>query len=101
MFQIHEYSGADGNPLRYGKLTNPNQPTQGGKAMLFVPGLGGSVKGALSFLEQLLPEYSPIYGPDLRGFGLNLLETDPLTSAKIVSKEFRGVLPAGDCTTAA
>jgi alpha-beta hydrolase superfamily lysophospholipase len=87
MFQIHEYSGADGNPLRYGKLTNPNQPTQGGKAMLFVPGLGGSVKGALSFLEQLLPEYSPIYGPDLRGFGLNLLETDPLTSAKIVSKD--------------
>lgn len=85
MFQVHEYQGADGKPLRYGKLVNPERPATG-KALLFVPGLGGSVKGALHFLEQLLPEYSPIYGPDLRGFGLNPLDV-PLHKADIVVED--------------
>jgi alpha-beta hydrolase superfamily lysophospholipase len=87
MFQIHEYQGADGSPLRYGKLVESSAQAANGKALLFIPGLGGSVKNALDFLEQLTPAYSPVYGPDLRGFGLNLLEEDPLTSAKIILKD--------------
>ncbi len=72
-FYVEEYVAADGNTLRYGKLVNPN-PTQN-RAMVFIPGLGGSVKGALNFLTTLLPHYSVIYGPDLRGFGLNPIQT--------------------------
>ena len=65
--------------MRAGRLTTAG--TNGAdRAMLFIPGLGGSVKGALDFLEQLQPAYGTIYGPDLRGFGLNPLET-PLNGA--------------------
>jgi alpha-beta hydrolase superfamily lysophospholipase len=87
MFEVHEYQGADGAPLQYGKILAASGRASKGKAMLFIPGLGGSVKGALDFLEQLSDEYNPIYGPDLRGFGLNLLEKNPLTSAKIILKD--------------
>lgn len=98
MFTIAEYQGADGQPLRYGKLVNPECPDTG-KALLFVPGLGGSVKGALDFLEQLLPVFSPIYGPDLRGFGLNPLET-PLQSINPIVQDLEAfhqqvIAPAG------
>jgi len=41
------------------------------QALIFVPGLGGSVKGALDFLTGLLPVYNPIVAMDLPGFGLN------------------------------
>lgn len=82
MLQVHKYQGSDGSPLRYGKVVDSNRPDTG-KAMLFVPGLGGSVKDAHPFLEQLLPEYNPIYGPDLRGFGLNPLE-DPIHAVKLI-----------------
>lgn len=85
MFSIHEYQGADGTPLRYGKLVNKDQPDTG-RALLFVPGLGGSVKGAIDFLEALLPFYSPIYGPDLRSFGLNPTE-QPLQGTEILFQD--------------
>lgn len=81
MFDIRTYTGSDGIPLRYGLLTNPERPHTG-KSLLFLPGLGGTVKGAIHFLELLLPEFSPIYGPDLRGFGLNPIDT-PLNKAGI------------------
>ena len=84
MFTVEEYTGADGHPLRYGKLTRPEGGLE--RPLLFLPGLGGSVKGALAFLERLLPFYSPIYGPDLRGFGLNPLER-PLFSTGIILKD--------------
>lgn len=71
MFTIDSFETADGTTLRYGKLTDPHRAEPAKRSMLFVPGLGGSVKGAISFLEALLPEFDPIYGPDLRGFGLN------------------------------
>jgi alpha-beta hydrolase superfamily lysophospholipase len=87
MLQIHEYQGADGDPLRYGKIVEASGQVASSKALLFIPGLGGSVKGALEFLEKLSPDYNPIYGPDLRGFGLNLLEENPLTSAKIILED--------------
>lgn len=85
MFEILSYQASDGAPLKYGRLYNQNQPDTG-KALLFIPGLGGSVKGALNFLELLLPEFSPIYGPDLRGFGINPIET-PLPKADIILKD--------------
>jgi len=101
MFLVNEYEGADGTPLRYGQLINPDKPSTG-KALLFIPGLGGSVKGALDFLETLLPEYSPIYGPDLRGFGLNPLET-PLTSPDLILRDleafYKQVIAPADIPT--
>ncbi len=85
MFTVEEYVGAGGYRLRYGKLVN-RDCHQTGRTLLFVPGLGGSVKGALPFLEKLLPVFSPIYGPDLRGFGLNPLEK-PIHSSKILLED--------------
>jgi alpha-beta hydrolase superfamily lysophospholipase len=70
MFLLKDYEGTDGRLLRYGQLIHDDRPVTG-RALLFIPGLGGSVKGALGFLECLLPFYSPIYAPDLRSFGLN------------------------------
>lgn len=87
MFQIAEFQGADGQPVRYGQLTTPGRPPTG-RALWYVPGLGGSMKWALHFLEQLLPHFDVIYGTDLRGFGLNLPEGDePQHSARIVEKD--------------
>ncbi|MFN8614328.1 MAG: alpha/beta fold hydrolase [Vampirovibrionales bacterium] len=73
VFSIHTYGAADGAELRYGVLTAPQQaslssPRQG---LVFVPGLGGSVKNSLVFFNALLRHFSPIIVPDLRGFGLN------------------------------
>lgn len=74
---IKTYCSIRGDELRYGVLT----PTQNAdfrqewserrKPLVFFPGLGGSVKNALVFFNALLPVASPIYVPDLRGFGLN------------------------------
>ncbi len=71
MFTVKEYRGGDGSPLRYGQFvkTGGGEPT--GRAVWFVPGLGGSVKGAIEFLEAMLPDFDTIYGADLRSFGLN------------------------------
>jgi len=80
MFEVQSYTGADGHPLKYGRFIDSANPGQE-KALLFIPGLGGSVKGALDFLGLLHESYNPIYGPDVRGFGLNPLEK-PLTGAK-------------------
>jgi pimeloyl-ACP methyl ester carboxylesterase len=82
MFVADTYTGADGRPMRYGKLIDSRRSSTG-KTLLFIPGLGGSIKNALDFLEALLPSHSPIYGPDLRGFGLNPLES-PLHQADII-----------------
>lgn len=98
MFLIKEYAGADGRSLRYGQLVNPAKPDSG-RALIYVPGLGGSVKGALDFLKALLPEYSPIYAPDLRSFGLNLNQ-ESLNSIDIIPRDLEAfhqqvIVPAG------
>ncbi|MDH4379973.1 MAG: alpha/beta fold hydrolase [Vampirovibrionales bacterium] len=72
-FAIHSWTAADGAELRYGLLTSSDDaplknPRRG---MVFVPGLGGSVKNSLVFFNALLQHFSPIVVPDLRGFGLN------------------------------
>jgi alpha-beta hydrolase superfamily lysophospholipase len=82
MFEVRSYTASDGIPLKYGLLSHPTPPTSG-QGLLFIPGLGGSVKGALHFLELLLPHYNPIFAPDLRGFGLNPVES-PLPKAPII-----------------
>ncbi len=82
MFEVLSFTSSDGSPLKYGRLSHSEPPTSG-QALLFIPGLGGSVKGALHFLERLLPTYNPIYAPDLRGFGLNPVDT-PLPKADII-----------------
>lgn len=68
MFTIESDSGTDTPPMRYGRLEGENPE---GGVLLYVPGLGGSVKGALHFLTHLRPLFGMIYGLDLRGFGLN------------------------------
>jgi len=72
LLNLEHYEAIDGRSLRYGVYHNPDNKS--GKALLFVPGLGGSIKGALGFLECLLPHYTYIYGVDLRSFGLNTYE---------------------------
>ncbi len=57
--------------LRFGVIKNKNSQTTTSKSLIFVPGLGGSVKGALDFLEGLLENYDSILAMDLPGFGLN------------------------------
>ncbi|MBX2860645.1 MAG: lysophospholipase [Vampirovibrio sp.] len=74
-FTVQTYKGSDGQVLRYGKLVD--SASQASTPLVYVPGLGGSVKGALHFLEALLPVYGPIYGVDLRGFGLNSEDITP------------------------
>lgn len=84
--------------MRYGRFLDAGHDS-GERALLFIPGLGGSVKGALDFLGQLQPTYNPIYGPDLRGFGLNPLEK-PLNGAKDLLPDLEAfyqqvIVPAG------
>lgn len=81
----HQYTGADNQPMRYGELLNPRKSATE-KSLLFIPGLGGSIKNALGFLETLTPTFNPIYGPDLRGFGLNPLD-NPLHQANIILED--------------
>ncbi len=86
-FKVHEYTASDGKVLRYAKITNPKRHNTG-KALLFIPGLGGSVKGALPFLSLLMETYSPIYSPDLRSFGLNPIPT-PLKESSILVNDLK------------
>lgn len=99
MFTVKETAGGDGQPLRYGQFIKPEGAERTGRAVWFVPGLGGSVKGAIEFLEALLPHFDTIYGPDLRGFGLNPVEK-PLTHFRPIHEDldafYRQVIePAG------
>ena len=67
---LETYTAADGTDLRYAKLVHPDAP-ESGQPLVYVPGLGGSVKSALGFLEKLLPLCSPIISLDPRGVGIN------------------------------
>jgi alpha-beta hydrolase superfamily lysophospholipase len=84
-FSIQPYTGADGLPLRYGLLSSPwasESETDTRQPLVYLPGLGGSVKSALWFLEGLLDTFHPIYGLDCRGFGLNANQPERLHSLK-------------------
>lgn len=92
MFTVKEYAGYEGRILRYGKLTKDGASTgEAGRALVFLPGLGGSVKGSLPFLEALLLAYDTIYGLDLRSFGLNFQE-EPLRSPLVIYEDLKGFL---------
>lgn len=70
MFTVQAFSHpTDQSELRYGVIRanhDNNHP------VIFIPGLGGSVKVALEFLEPLAKAgFGPIFALDARGFGLN------------------------------
>ena len=99
MFDVREYTASDGSTQRYGQFIKPDTEPKTGRALWFVPGLGGSVKGAIPFLEHLLPQFDTIYGADLRGFGLNPID-EPLRETEIIRKDLEAfyqqvIVPAG------
>ncbi len=70
IFYVQSFKSVDETPMRYGILrSEPLQEVQA--PVIFIPGLGGSVKNALSFLERFLPHHGAVYSMDARGFGLN------------------------------
>lgn len=67
---LETFTAPDGTEMRYAKLVHSETP-ESGQPLVYVPGLGGSVKSALAFLEKLLPVCSPIISLDPRGVGIN------------------------------
>ncbi|MGE0200183.1 MAG: alpha/beta hydrolase [Candidatus Melainabacteria bacterium] len=84
LYEIHHFTGADGVQQRYSVLMDDGQAVKP-NALWYIAGLGGSVKGAIPFLKNLLPTYSPIYGCDLRSFGLNKTEAPLRSTAPILA----------------
>ncbi|MDX2084970.1 MAG: alpha/beta fold hydrolase [Candidatus Melainabacteria bacterium] len=72
--------------LRYGKLhaKQANLAAESPRRVLiYIAGLGGSVKWALGFLLRLLPGFDVVYGLDLQGFGLNDDRSVPLENGGV------------------
>lgn len=69
-FTVETFEATDKTPLRYALMRSENPPNEQ-HPIVFVPGLGGTVKSAISFLERLVPHHGPVYSMDARGFGLN------------------------------
>ncbi len=71
IFTIDSFPTPSG-PLRYGivrdELRSAEKPA---RPVVFVPGLGGSVKNALSFMRLMAQEFGVVYSLDARGFGIN------------------------------
>lgn len=72
IFTVKTCLGFDNTPLRYG-LIQPESHEESSEQhpIVFIPGLGGSVKFALDFLKRFVPHHGPIYSLDARGIGLN------------------------------
>jgi alpha-beta hydrolase superfamily lysophospholipase len=70
LFTVENFTGSDSTVLRYGKIVHEN-PSASARPIVFVPGLGGSVKHAISFLTHFTQTHGPVYSLDARGFGLN------------------------------
>lgn len=70
IFTVKSFQSADGQELRYAHMYAEGH-ADAGRPLVFVPGLGGSVKYAISLLEKLIPHHGPVYSLDGRGFGLN------------------------------
>jgi alpha-beta hydrolase superfamily lysophospholipase len=70
LFTIETFEVGDGTVLRYALMQAEN-PTTEHHPIVFVPGLGGSVKFAKTFLETLVPQMGPAFSLDPRGFGIN------------------------------
>lgn len=68
---VYTYHSSDKHPLKYAMMSHVEKPKDSMPALWYVPGLGGSVMGAIPFLTPLLERFSVIYGTDLCGFGLN------------------------------
>ncbi len=94
-FSVSEFFGFENTQVRYACLQRPREDqtipmTSCQKVLIFIPGLGGSVKGALDFLAHLLPHYDVIYGLDLRGFGLN--QDLPLVNVRRSYEDIEGFI---------
>ncbi|MCA9842281.1 MAG: alpha/beta fold hydrolase [Cyanobacteria bacterium HKST-UBA03] len=72
-FTVRSFTTPAGTPLRYGIITPPGaQPADTLPIFVYVPGLGGSIKKALDFLDALAQQTNHlVYSMDARGFGLN------------------------------
>lgn len=70
IFTVKSFPSFDGRTLRYGLIQSDAAETDR-TPIVFVPGLGGSIKFAIDFLEQFVPHHGPVFGMDARGFGLN------------------------------
>ena len=78
MVEMFTYMGSHAQALHGGYRLGPSADAEltplegyGRRALVFVPGLGGSVRWAERFLSQLEGRYDLIVGLDLRGYGLN------------------------------
>jgi 4,5:9,10-diseco-3-hydroxy-5,9,17-trioxoandrosta-1(10),2-diene-4-oate hydrolase len=101
LLALHTYAGYQETPLRYGVITAaplPDADLAGKRVLVFLPGLGGTIKSVLGFLESLLatdePGYDVILGMDLRGFGLNHSE-EPLISVDPMRQDIRLFFQSG------
>jgi alpha-beta hydrolase superfamily lysophospholipase len=70
IFKVDSFASHDQTVLRYG-LIEGELHGDNRNPIIFVPGLGGSVKFAIRFLERFVPHHGPVYSLDARGFGLN------------------------------
>lgn len=70
LFTVKSFTTYDGVSLRYG-LIHEDGVRHGPRPVIYVPGLGGSVKSAITFLSHLAPGNGPVFSLDARGFGLN------------------------------
>ncbi len=66
---IESFQAEEGVRLRYARLEEGTENTR--KPLIYIPGLGGSVKTALPFLKRMFPDCGPLFSLDPRGFGLN------------------------------
>lgn len=70
IFTVKTFSSYDNTPIRYAHMLDEESDNRY-CPIVFVPGLGGSVKFATSFLQQFVGPHGPVFSMDARGFGLN------------------------------
>jgi alpha-beta hydrolase superfamily lysophospholipase len=84
LLTVQSYPVGNSETLSYGVMENRTLKHQKLGALWYVPGLGGTVMGAIPFLTPLLKRFPVIYGTDLRGFGLNAQQTVPFNAAQLL-----------------
>ncbi len=67
---LQTFISHDATPLNYARMP-ADENSDNRHPLVFVPGLGGSVRYAANFLQQLLPHHGPVFSLDARGFGIN------------------------------
>lgn len=70
VFTVHTWQNPQGKALRYAHIS-PNAQAPQKSPIVYVPGLGGSVKSAVEFLKSFARQGHPVYSLDAQGWGLN------------------------------